>query len=104
MSKEVTKNIVLDVKDLVNFGKDQYVDDLTRFLAEMLPQIEIKRNANELEIIMPPKLSKRTIRLRIRKFLHQNGLYNEYRPISITSSDRKGYMIKQKKSIEMTYY
>lgn len=104
MSKEVTKNIVLDVKDLVNFGKDQYVDDLTRFLAEMLPQIEIKRNANELEIIMPRKLSKRTIRLRIRKYLHQNGLYNEYRPISITSSDRKGYMIKQKKSIEMTYY
>ena len=104
MSKELTKNIVLDVKDLVNFGKDQYVDDLTRFLAEMLPQIEIKRNANELEIIMPQKLSKRTIRLRIRKFLHHNGLYNEYRPISITSSDRKGYMIKQKKSIEMTYY
>ena len=104
MSKEVTKNIVLNVKDLVNFGKDQYVDDLTRFLAEMLPQIEIKRNANELEIIMPQKISKRTIRLRIRKFLHQNGLYNEYRPISITSSDRKGYMIKQKKSIEMTYY
>ena len=104
MSKELTKNIVLDVKDLVNFGKDQYVDDLTRFLAEMLPQIEIKRNANELEIIMPQKLSKRTIRLRIRKFLHHNGLYNEYRPISITSSDRKGYIIKQKKSIEMTYY
>ena len=104
MSKELTKNIVLDVKDLVNFGKDQYVDDLTRFLAEMLPQIEIKRNANELEIIMPQKLSKRTIRLRIRKFLHHNGLYNEYRPISITSSDRKGYMIKQKKSIEISYY
>ena len=75
MSKELTKNIVLDVKDLVNFGKDQYVDDLTRFLAEMLPQIEIKRNANELEIIMPQKLSKRTIRLRIRKFLQIQLLF-----------------------------
>jgi hypothetical protein len=104
MSKEDTKTILLDVKDLVNFGKDQYVDDLTRFLAEMLPQIEIKRNANELEVIMPQKLSKRTIRLRIRKFLHQNGLYTEYRPISISSTDRNGYMIKQKKSIEITYY
>ena len=104
MSKKDTKNIVLDVKDLVNFGKDQYIDDLTRFLTEMLPQIEIKRNANELEIVMPQKLSKRAIRLRIRKFLHHNGLYDEYRPITITSSDRNGYMIKQKKSIEISYY
>jgi hypothetical protein len=104
MSKGDTKNIVIDVKDLISFGKDQYVTDLTRFLSEMLPQIDIAKNANELEITMPQKLSKRTIRLRIRKFLHQNGLYNEYRPISITESDRSGYMIKQKKKIEITYY
>lgn len=104
MSKGDTKNIVIDIRDLISFGKDQYVTDLTRFLSEMLPQIEIVKNANELEITMPQKLSKRAIRLRIRKYLHQNGLYNEYRPISITESDRIGYMIKQKKKIEITYY
>jgi hypothetical protein len=104
MSKEQTKNIILDVKDLITFGKEQYANDLMRFLSEMLPQIEITKNGNELEIIMPQKLSKRVIRLRIRKFLHQNGLTNEYRPISIASSERNGYMIKQKKTIEITYY
>ncbi len=104
MSKDDTRTIILDVKDLINFGKEQYANDLTRFLAEMLPQIEITRNANELEIIMPKKLSKRTVRLRIRKFLHQNGLYDEYRPIAINSSDKDGYVVKQKKSIEITYY
>ncbi|TFG17694.1 MAG: hypothetical protein EU531_02510 [Promethearchaeota archaeon] len=104
MSKVDTKNITLDVKDLINFGKEQHVADLTRFLSEMLPQIEITKNGNELEVTMPKKLSKRAIRLRIRKFLHQNGLYNEFRPISITTSDKNGYMIKQKKSIEITYY
>ena len=104
MSKVDIRTIILNVKDLINFGKEQYANDLTRFLAEMLPQIEINRNANELEIIMPKKLSKRTVRLRIRKFLHQNGLYNEYRPIAISSSDKDGYMIKQKKSIEISYY
>lgn len=104
MSKLDTKNIVIDVKDLLSFGKEQDVADLTRFLSETLPQIEIDRNANELEIKMPEKLSKRAIRLRIRKFLYQNGLYNDYRPISITSSEKDGYMIKQKKTIEITYY
>ena len=104
MSKGDTKTIILDIKDLVSFGKDQNVTDLMRFLSEMLPQIEIVRNANELEITMPQKLSKRVIRLRVRKFLHQNGLYNEYRPISITESDKDGYMIKQKKTIEIAYY
>ena len=104
MSKEQTKNIILDVKDLITFGKEQYANDLMRFLSEMLPQIEITKNGNELEIIMPQKLSKRVIRLRIRKFLHQNGLTNEYRPISIASSERNGYMIKQKKTIEINYY
>ena len=104
MSKGDTKNIILDVKDLISFGKEQHVADLTRFLSEMLPQIEITKNGNELEVTMPKQLSKRAIRLRIRKFLHQNGLYNEFRPISITASEKNGYMIKQKKSIEISYY
>jgi hypothetical protein len=104
MSKGDTKIILVDIKDLVNFGKEQYATDLTRFLSEMLPQIDINRNGNELEISMPEKLSKRVIRLRIRKFLHQNKLYDEFRPISITSADMNGYRIKQKKTIEITYY
>jgi len=104
MSKVDTKKIILDVKNLVSFGKEKYATDLMRFLSEMLPQIEIVKNANEFEITMPQKLSKRVIRLRVRKFLHQNGLYNEFRPISINQSDRNGYMIKQKKTIEISYY
>jgi hypothetical protein len=104
MSIDDTRTIILDIKDLISFGKDKYATDLTRFLAEMLPQIEITRNGNELEVIMPKKLSKRALRLRIRKFLHQNGLYSEYRPITINTSNKDGYIIKQKKSIEITYY
>ncbi len=104
MSKGDSKSIILDIKDLINFGKEQYVAELMRFLAEILPQIDIKRNANELEITMPENLSKRVIRLRIRKFLHQNGLYDDFRPISINISDKVGYRIKQKKRVEISYY
>ena len=104
MSIGDTKNIILDVKDLISFGKEQYAADLVRFLAEILPQVDVKRNANELEIMMPNKLSKRVIRLRIRKFLHQNGLSDDFRSISINLSNKDGYMIKQKKRIEISYY
>ena len=103
MSKVDTKEIIINIKDL-SFEKEQYVEDLLRFLKEQLPQIEISRNGNELEIIMPLKLSKRAIKLRIKKFLHRKKLNEKYRPISYNTSKSQGYMIKEKKVLELTYY
>ena len=73
MSKVDTKEIIINIKDL-SIEKEQYVDDLLRFLEEQLPQIELSRNGNELEIVMPLKLSKRAIKLRLKKFLYRKKL------------------------------
>ncbi len=103
MSEVDTKEIYINIKDL-SFLKEEYVEDLLRFLEEQLPQIELSRNGNELEIVMPLKLSKRAVKLRIKKFLYRKNLNEKYRPISYNTSKKQGYMIKEKKVLELTYY
>ncbi len=99
MSEEGNKTVTLNINDLSYFN-DKMVTDLTRYLAEALPQLNVTRNGSELEIIMPTQLSKRVIRLRIKKFLHKNKISNDFRPIS----SKEGYIMKEKKSLELSYY
>lgn len=103
MSEATTKEITINVKDL-SFKSDQYVIDLIRFMSEVLPQITINRNGNDLDVEMPDKLSKRAIKLRIKKFLHKNGLKEEFRAISFKSMEKEGYSVKERKIIELSYY
>jgi len=78
--------------------------ELTIDLEEQLPQIEISRSGNNMELIVPSDMSNRVIKLRIKKFLHRKNLKEKYRPISYNSSDIKGYRIKEKRTLELTYY
>ncbi|GAH44357.1 unnamed protein product [marine sediment metagenome] len=103
MSEDNTKELTIDVKDL-SIEKEQYIEDLLRFLEEQLPQIEISRNGNSIELIMPKKMSNRVIKLRLKKFLHRKNLTEKYRPISYNDSEIKGYRIKEKRTLELTYY
>ncbi|TET59816.1 MAG: hypothetical protein E3J52_05160 [Promethearchaeota archaeon] len=97
------KSFTINVKDL-SFKSEQHVLDLIRYLSEALPQITIDRNGNDINVEMPNKLSKRTLKLRIKKFLHKKGLYNDYRPISYKTNETEGYIVKEKKLIELSYY
>ena len=103
MSENGTKELTIEVKDL-SIEKEQHVDDLLRFLEEQLPQIEISRSGNEVEVVMPESMSNRTIKLRLKKFLHRKNLTEKFRPISYKSTDNQGYMIKEKRTLELTYY
>jgi hypothetical protein len=103
MSEDQKRSIIVNVKDL-SFKSDQHVEDLVRFLAESLPQINLNRDGNEITISMPVKLSKRAIRLRIKKFLYKKGLNKDFRPISLNLADKEGYTVKEKKIIELSYY
>ena len=103
MSEDNTKELTIDVKDL-SIEKEQYIEDLLRFLEEKLPQIEISRSGNSIELIVPSKMSNRVIKLRLKKFLHRKNLTEKYRPISYNSSEIQGYRIKEKRTLELTYY
>ncbi len=100
---KITKTIYVEAKDL-SFKNDQHVDDLIRFLKEHLPHLEIARNGNELEIIMSADLSKRAIKLRIKKFLFKKNLKETFRPILYKNEEKDGYSIKERKTFEFSYY
>ncbi|NVM36789.1 MAG: hypothetical protein HWN81_14430 [Candidatus Lokiarchaeota archaeon] len=97
------KSFTINVKDL-SFKSEQHVLDLIRFLSEALPQITLDRKGNEVNVDMPSKLSKRALRLRIKKFLYKKGLSNDFRPISYKTTEVEGYTVKEKKIIELSYY
>ena len=103
MSEEKSKMITINVRDL-SFKSEQYVLDLVMFLSETLPQINLNRDGNKIEVEMPKKLSKRAVRLRIKKYLYKKGLHEEFRPISLKSADTDGYTVKEKKIIQLSYY
>ena len=103
MSEDESKTITIFVKDL-SFKSDQHVVDLIRFLSEALPQINLDRDGNEIKVSLPTNLSRRAVRLRIKKFLYKKGLKNDFRPISYKSTDKEGYSIKEKKIIDLSYY
>jgi len=98
-----TKTIYINVKDL-SFKSEEHIENLSRFLAEQIPQLEINHEGNEIEVIMPADLSKRAIKLRIKKFLYKNNLKEDYRPIAYRDDDRDGYTVKERKQFEFTYY
>ncbi|MGQ4875668.1 MAG: hypothetical protein ACTSVV_07455 [Promethearchaeota archaeon] len=103
MSEENTKIITVNVKDL-SFKGENVIVDLIRFIAEQIPQADIKREGNQISIEIPEKISKRAIKLRIKKFLYRKHLDADYRPISYRTADEDGYIIKEKKAIELSYY
>jgi len=97
------RKIYLKVNDL-SYKDDSLVVDLVRFLQEKLASIQIERNGNELEISAPLSMSKKIIKLRIRKFLYKNNLKEIFRPISYKIDEKDGYEIHEKKQAEFTYY
>ena len=101
-----TKTITINIKasGTTSKWKDEYTNDLMRSISEMLPHIDVNRKGNELELTAPPNFSNRTIKLRIKKFLHQKGLKDKFRPVSYRADDKTGYMVIEKKIIELSYY
>ena len=98
-----TKLYYINIKDL-SFRSEHFVVDLMRYLSEALPQINVVRYGNELEIVAPSTLSKRAIKLRIKKYLYRKKLNVDYRPIAYIDPDKDGYIVKEKKLYEFSYY
>jgi len=86
------------------FSGNELIEGLARFLAEALPKLKITLNGTNVEIEKPQSLSKRAIKLRIKKYLYKKGIDNDYRAIAIVSQDKEGYIVKEKKTLELTYY
>ncbi|MBD3255209.1 MAG: hypothetical protein GF383_08960 [Candidatus Lokiarchaeota archaeon] len=98
-----TKQLFVNIKDL-SFKSEQLVTDLNRFLTEALPQISITRNGNEFEVKVSSDFSNRILKLRIKKFLHKKEINNDFRPISYNDPEKDGYIVKERRIVEIPYY
>ncbi len=103
----VCKTIIVEANELnykKGFSGNELIEGLTRFLSEALPKLQITLNGTNIEIEKPEKMSKRAIKLRIKKFLYKKGIENDYRAITIMNPDKEGYIVKEKKILELSYY
>ena len=71
MSKADRKNLIvfLRASETTTKWKEDYTNELVRLISEMLPLVDVNRNGNRLEIETSSNFSKRTLKLRIKKFL-----------------------------------
>ena len=101
-----TKTITINIKasGTTSKWKDEYTNDLMRSISEMLPNIDVIRKGKELELTTPLDFSNRIVKLRIKKFLHQKGLKDKFRPETYKNDEKVGYMVIEKKIIELSYY
>lgn len=100
---DATKTYYLNVKDL-GYKSLSLIDDMMRFLTEQIPQLQMSKDGNEIEVVAPEGLSKRAIKLRLKKFLYRKSLTSDFRPIFYKSGDKTGYQIKERKSFDFSYY
>ena len=106
MSNPDTKSYVIYIRasETTTKWKEDFTNELTRLISEMLPLVDVKRNGNRIEIETPSNFSKRTLKLRVKKFLHQKNLKEDFRVVSYNTSEVEGYQIIEKKIIELSYY
>ncbi|MBD3185641.1 hypothetical protein GF325_02335 [Candidatus Bathyarchaeota archaeon] len=71
--------------DQLSFSNDSDINNLARFLEERMTKAdglnEVVRDKNDLELHMNRPISKRRIKLYIKKFLHKVGLRMDFRVI-----------------------
>jgi hypothetical protein len=72
------------------------VDDLGKFLASKIDKCNVEREANRLNIKVPKGFTKRSLRLKITKFLHQANTAAEYRPIAVALAPNEYKIFKKK--------
>jgi len=62
--------------------REELLDELVEFLKLKLPEFNIEREGNNIVIKSENEVSKRRIRLFLKKFLHKNELDKNFKAVS----------------------
>jgi len=91
-------NIIINMNKLA-LKNDSFVGDFARFLEDRIKDIRIERENNNLNLTIPKDYSRRKIREFAKRFLYNNGLWNDFRVISL-QDEGVGYKIYPRKKLE----
>ncbi|OLS14053.1 MAG: hypothetical protein RBG13Loki_2231 [Promethearchaeota archaeon CR_4] len=94
---EETLTYTIDINKLEMESKT-LVSDLWKFLETKIPSSKVEWVEKRLTVKVPKGFSKRSLRLKITKFLHQANTAGEYRPIAVVMTPNE-YKIFPKKEI-----
>lgn len=72
---------LIDVEKLAS-ENEALTDELIEFLKLKFPEFEIEKEGNNIIVRSEGEVSKRRIRLYLKKFLHKNELSKEFKAVS----------------------
>jgi len=72
---------LIDVEKLAS-KNETLTDELIEFLKLKFPEFEVEKEGNNVIVKSEGKVSKRKIRLYLKKFLHKNELSEEFKAVS----------------------
>ncbi len=82
----------LDVSK-ISVLKEKYIEQIMQYLEENVASSEIAKEGNMVNINVPPSISKKFLKLRIKKYLYQAGLKEEFKIVALPKGEVPGFQI-----------
>ncbi|TFH29257.1 MAG: hypothetical protein E4G98_04155 [Promethearchaeota archaeon] len=82
----------LDVSK-ISVLKEKYIEQVMQFLEEKISASEIAKEGNMVNINVPTSISKKFLKLRIKKYLYQAGLKSEFKIVALPKGEASGFQI-----------
>ena len=82
----------LDTEKL-SLSNEKHIEPMMQFLSENIKTSEIAKDGKMVNIEVSPSISKKIVKLRVKKYFYQAGLKEEYRIVALPKSDANGFQI-----------
>lgn len=90
------KTYQLDVSKISTLKKANYTEQIMQYLDENIPTSEISKEGNVVKINVPISLSKKFLKLRIKKYIYQAGLKDEFKIVALPKGEVPGFQVLER--------
>ena len=82
----------LDVSK-ISVLKEKYIEQIMQYLEENVASSELAQAGYLVNNNFPPAISKKILKLRIKKYLYQAGLKEEFKIVALPKGEVSGFQI-----------
>lgn len=91
--KKIELNLFhLDVSK-ISGTKEKHIEQLMQYVEESITDSKLSKDGNTVKIEVPPSISKKVIKLRVKKYLYQAGLKEEFKVVALPKGEVPGFQI-----------
>lgn len=73
--------------------KEKHIEQIMQYLEENVPDSKISKDGNLVKIEVPISISKKVLKLRIKKYIYQAGLKDEFKLVALPKGETSGFQI-----------